>query len=83
MLINQSGENGQNAQTVLYDAHIVSHIQATSPLSHKGSVDLCRIKHIASALGITGGHWRNVLLSHSLKKSQLFPHLVVTKFRQE
>ena len=55
MLLNQSGENGQNARTVLYDALILSYIQAISPLSHRGHTDLCRIKDTAPALGIIGG----------------------------
>ena len=71
MLINQSGENGQNAQTILYDARIVSYIQATSPLSHKGSADLCRIKDTASALGIIGGHGE-MFYDHIVSKTVSF-----------
>lgn len=75
MLLSQSGEN---AQILSQDDLILSYSQATSPRSHNGGTDFCRIKDNAPTFGMGGNG--EVLYCHTIKNSQLSSHLEGTKF---
>lgn len=77
MLLNQSGENEQNAQILSYNDLILSQSQATSPLFHNGGTNFCRTKDNAPAFGMGGNG--EIFYCHTIKNSQLSSHLEGTK----